>query len=45
MIKYAGVEFANFSSEWKQGPAAMTNKKQNNFGQMYADNHMKHDIF
>ncbi len=29
MIKYAGVEFANSSCQWKQGP---------NFDQIYADN-------
>ncbi len=41
MINYAGVEFANSSAYVKQGPAALTNKKQANFEQRHAANIIK----
>jgi hypothetical protein len=36
MIKYDSVEFATVNG--KQGPVALTKKKQENFDQIYADN-------
>ncbi len=38
---YAGVGFVNSSANVKQGPAALTNKKQAHFEQRHADNIIK----
>jgi hypothetical protein len=36
VIKYAGVKITNNSINEKQRPAALTNKKQEDFDQIYA---------
>ncbi len=41
MVNFAGVEFVNSSANGKQGPAALTNKKQAYFEQRHADNIIK----
>ncbi len=41
VVNYTGVEFVNSSANRKQGPAALTNKKQAYFEQRHADNVIK----
>jgi hypothetical protein len=41
VVNYAGVECVNSSANGKQGPAALTNKKQAYFEQRHADNIIK----
>jgi hypothetical protein len=36
MVKYAGVEFANPSSQWEAKAYCPDNKKQDNFDQIHA---------
>jgi hypothetical protein len=36
MVKYAGVEFANPSSQWEERAYCPDNKKQDNFYQIHA---------
>ncbi len=38
MTEKGGVEFATFSANGKQGPAALTNNKQENVNHIQADN-------
>jgi hypothetical protein len=38
MAKYAGVEFKIHPANGKQGHAALTNEKHDNFDQIQADN-------
>ncbi len=41
MIQKGGVECKYFAANWKQGPAALTNNKQENVDQIQADNGIK----
>jgi hypothetical protein len=41
MIKYAGIEFSNASSQWEARPAAWTKKKPREFDQIHSNNTSK----